>query len=70
MALVREVEEATLDVGGGGGGIRTRQEDTTSIARKYHNMVLDGKVRAAVRTVTNRGTDGAYRPFDLDSKSG
>jgi hypothetical protein len=45
-------------------------EDATSIARKYHNMVLGGKVRAAVRMVTNRGTGGAYRPFDLDSKSG
>ena len=55
VALVREVEEATLDVGGGGGGICTWQEDTTSIGRKYHNMVLGGKVRAAVRMVTNRG---------------
>ena len=52
------------------GGPRARQEDATSIARKYHNMVLGGKVRAAVRMVTNRGTGGAYRPFDLDSKSG
>jgi len=33
-------------------------------------MVLGGKVRAAVRMVTNRGTGGAYRPFNLDSKSG
>jgi len=70
VALVREVEEATLDVGNGSGGPRTRQEDATSIARKYHNMVLGGKVRAAVCMVTNRGTGGAYRPFDLDSKSG
>ena len=44
MALVREVEEATLDIGGGGGGPRARQEDATSIVRKYHNMVLGGKV--------------------------
>ena len=70
MALVREVEEASLDVGGGGGGPRAGQEDTTSIARKYHNIFLGGKVRAAMRMVTNRGTGGAYRPFDLDSKSG
>ena len=70
MALVREVEEATLNVSGGGGGPRTLQEDTTSIARKYHNMVLGGKVRAAVHMVTDRGTGGAYQPFDLDSKSG
>jgi hypothetical protein len=45
-------EETTLDVGGGGGGPRARQEDATSIARKYHNMVLGGSVRAAVRMVT------------------
>jgi hypothetical protein len=70
VALMREVEEATLNVGRGGGGPRARPEDTTSIARKYHNMVLGGKVRAAVRMVTNRGTGGAYRPFNLDSKSG
>ncbi len=70
VALVREVEEATLDVGRGGGGPRAWQEDTTSIARKYHNMVLGGKVHAAVRMVTNRGMGGAYQPFNLDSKSG
>jgi hypothetical protein len=33
-------------------------------------MVLGGKVRAAVRMVTDRGTGGPYRPNDLDSKSG
>jgi hypothetical protein len=44
VALVREVEEATLDIGGGGGGPPARQEDATSIVRKYHNMVLGGKV--------------------------
>ncbi len=70
VALVREVEEANLDVGGGGRGARARPEDTTSIARKYHTMVLGGKVRAAVRMVTNRGTGRSYRPFNLDSKSG
>jgi len=70
VALGREVEEATLDVGRGGGGPRAWQEDTTSIARKYHNMVLGGKVHAAVRMVTNRGMGGAYQPFNLDSKSG
>ena len=60
VALVREVEEATMDVGGDGGGPHVRQEGTTSIARKYHTMVLGGKVRAAVRMVTNRGTGGAH----------
>jgi hypothetical protein len=41
-----------------------------AMARKCHNMVLGGMVRAAVRMVTNRDGGGAYRPFDLDSKSG
>ncbi len=45
---MKEVEEANLDVGGRGGGVRVRQEDTSSGARKYHNMVLGGKVHAAI----------------------
>ncbi len=43
MALVKAVEEANLDVGGGSGGTRAWRADTTSLARKYHNMVLGGK---------------------------
>ncbi len=70
VALVKDAEEANLDIGGGGGGASARQDDTTSLARKYHNLVLGGKVRAAVRMVTNQDVGGAYRPFDTDSKSG
>ncbi len=70
VALVKAVEEANLDVGGGSGGTRVRRADTTSLARKYHNMVLGGKVRAAVRMVTDRDGGGTYRPYDLDSKLG
>jgi len=33
-------------------------------------MFLGGKVRAAVRMVTNRDVGGAYRPFNTDSKFG
>ena len=40
------------------------------MARKYHNMVLGGKVCAAVLMVTNRDIGGAYQPFNTDSKSG
>ncbi len=47
-----------------------RQVDATSLARRYDAMVLGGKVRAAVRMVTDRGTGGPYCPNDLDSKSG
>ena len=47
-----------------------RQDDATSLARRYDAMVLCGKVRAAVWMVTVRGTGGPYRPNNLDSKSG
>jgi hypothetical protein len=70
VALVKAVEEANLNVGGGSGGTRVRRANTTSLARKYHNMVLGGKVRAAVRMVMDRDGGGAYRPYDLDSKLG
>ena len=71
VALVKELEEANLDSGGGGRRVEVRrQDDATSLARRYDAMVLGGKVRAAVRMVTNRGTGGPYRPNDLDSKSG
>jgi hypothetical protein len=42
----------------------------TLLARKFHNMVLEGKVCPAVQMVTNRGIGGSYRPHNLDSKSG
>ena len=71
VALVKGVEEAYLDSSGGGRRVEVRrQDDATSLARRYDAMVLGGKVRAAVRMVTDRGTGGPYRPNDLDSKSG
>ncbi len=47
-----------------------RQDKATSLAHKYNNMVLGGKVRAAIRMATNRGTGRPYHPHNLDSKSG
>jgi hypothetical protein len=47
-----------------------RQDDATSLACRYDAMVLGGKVRAAVRMVTNKGGGGLYHPYNLDSKSG
>jgi hypothetical protein len=47
-----------------------RQDNATSLAGRYDAMVLGGKVRAAIRMVTNRGGGGPYHPHDLDSKSG
>ncbi len=70
VALVKEVKAANLNVGGGVGVTRVQHEDMTLLARQYHNMVLGGKVHAAVQMVTNRDAGGSYRPHELDSKSG
>jgi hypothetical protein len=71
VALVKEVEEANLNSGGGGRRVEIQcQDKATSLASKYNNMVLRGKVRAAVRMGTNRGAGRPYCPLDLDSKSG
>ncbi len=47
-----------------------RQDNATSLACRYDAMVLGGKVIAAVRIFTNRGSGGPYHLHDLDSKSG
>jgi hypothetical protein len=70
VALVKKVKESNLDVGRGAERTRVRHEDTTLLTRKYNSMVLGGKVRAAIQMVTNKKACGAYRPHDLDSKSG
>jgi hypothetical protein len=55
VALVKDIKEANLNVGGGRGGINRVQRcnETTVMVRRYRNMVLDGKVRAAVQMVTS-----------------
>ncbi len=69
--MVKEVEEANLNSGGGRRRVNAqRWDNATSLACKYNNMVLGGKVCAAIRMVTNRGAGGLYCPHDLDSKPG
>ncbi len=71
VALVKEVKKPNLDSGGGGRRVEVqRQDDATSLACKYNNMVLEGKVRAAVQMATNRGARRRYRWHNLESKSG
>ncbi len=71
VALVKEVKEANLNSVDGGRRVEVqRQDKATSLACKYNNMVLGGKVCAAVRVATNRGAGRPYRLHDLDSKSG
>jgi hypothetical protein len=70
VALVKEVEEVNLNSGGGGRRVEVRRQDeATSLARKYNNMEIGGKVRAAIWMATNSGAERPYHPHDLDSKS-
>ena len=45
-------------------------EDDDAIARRYHSMVIDGRLRAAVRWATSRSGGGMLSPTDIDSKTG
>ena len=65
-ALVQDiVGEAMRGVGGGRGTI-----DEDLVARKYNSMVLDGKLRAAVRFATERDGGGVLLPQDACTKTG
>jgi hypothetical protein len=45
-------------------------EVSESVTKKYNSMVLDGKLRGAVRFATGRGLGGPLQPTDKCSKSG
>ena len=65
-ALVQDiVGEAMRGVGSGRGTV-----DEELIARKYNSMVLDGKLRAAVRFATERDGGGVLLPQDACTKTG
>ena len=45
-------------------------DDDDSIARRYHSLVIDGRLKAAVRYATNRTGGGVLAPGDIHSKTG
>ena len=45
-------------------------DDDDHIARRYHSLVIDGLLKAAVRFATNRSGGGILAPADIDKKSG
>ena len=53
-----------------GGGRGKGTDDDDSIARKYHSMVCDGKLRPAVRWLTSRDGGGVLSPEDACTKTG
>ena len=46
------------------------EEEEELVARSYHDTVLSGKIRQAVRRVTNRERRGCLLPVDQCTKSG
>ncbi len=65
-ALVQDIIGEAMR--GAGSGQGTANEDI--IAHKYNLMVLDSKLRAAVRFATNHGGGGVLLPQDLCTKTG
>ena len=64
--LVNDIVNATKQGGGGG----KCPDDDDSIARRYHSMVIEGKLREAVRWVTTRDGGGVLHPDNINQKSG
>ena len=59
----------TLSMQRSRGGGKCADNDN-SIARKYHSIVIEGKLRQAMRWVTNPDGGGVLHPDDVDQKSG
>ena len=45
-------------------------EDDDAITRRFHPMLVDGRLRVAVRWATSRSSGGMLSPADTDSKKG
>ena len=56
--LVNDVENTAKRSGGTARG----EEDDDAIARRYHSMVIDGRLRQAVRSATDRTGGGVLSP--------
>ena len=65
-ALVQDIVGEAMR--GAGSGRGTADEDLN--ARKYNSMVLNSKLRAAVRFATDRGGGGVLLPTDSCTKTG
>ena len=68
--LIAELVQDTVAMAKRGAGGARKSKDDESIARKYHSMVIGGRLRAAVRMLSNRDGGGVMHPEDADTKSG
>jgi len=68
-ALVKEVEECAME-DGFPCAHANRGLELESVGRRFNSMVHSGKLRAAVRAVTDRDPGGLYAPDDICTKTG
>jgi hypothetical protein len=68
-ALVKEVEECAME-DGFPHAHTNRCLELESVGRRFNSMVHSGKLRAAVRTVTDRNPGGLYAPDNIRTKTG
>jgi len=66
--LVKEVEECTME-DGFPHAHTDRSLESESVGRRFNSMVHSGKLRAAVRTVTDRDPGGLYAPDNICTKT-
>ena len=62
---VAELVQDTVTIAKRGAGGSRPATDEESIARKFHSMVIEGKMRSAVRMLTSRDGGGVLA-FDWD----
>ena len=67
--MMAELVQDTINTAKRGVGGANPSADEESIARRYHSMVIDGRLRAAVRGLTNRDGGGVMNMEDIDQKS-
>ena len=66
-ALVKGVEESVL--ANGWDASANNAFNVESSVRKFDSMVKSGKLRPAIRTVTDRDIGDLYKPYDRDTRT-
>ena len=67
---IPELVEDIVRAAKAGAGRGTVPEDDDVIDRRYHSMVIEGKLRGVVRWATNRSGGGMLSLADIDAKTG
>ena len=68
--LIAELVQDTVATARRSLGGTLPSDDDENLIRKYHSMVIEGKLRQAVRQLTSRDGGGVLHPEDADTKMG